>query len=193
LILITFIFIKNYEPEISQNDIVEISIIEDIEAVYNSKEQIENDLLHAFKSQLLIEHLTLKRQDVNFLELSNAFNLSVIFSPPIFNYLGINENTSNFKPNEFQFPYIFNPLSTLTIEYNELWNNKEFLTKYEKTGVEFAGIYEGTNGECSGFIYFFDSLMKLSPKEKLGEDLILEIFDDGILILTNQNEFQALF
>ncbi len=35
--------------------------------------------------------------------------------------------------------------------------------------------------------------MKLSPKEKLGEDLILEIFDDGILILTNQNEFQVLF
>ena len=49
------------------------------------------------------------------------------------------------------------------------------------------------NGEYNGFIYFFDSLMKLSPKEKLGEDLILEIFDDGILILTNQNEFQVLF
>jgi hypothetical protein len=193
LILITLIFVKNYKLKESQNNIFEIYISEDIEAVYNSTYKLEEDLQDVFESQLLIEHLTLKRQDDLFLELSNTFNLSVVFSPPIFNYVGINKKTSNLKPDNIQSSHNFDPLSTLAIEFNELWNNKEFFTKYEKPGVEFSGVYKDMNGEYNGFIYFFDSLMKLSPKEKLGEDLILEIFDDGILILTNQNEFQVLF
>ena len=83
MILITLIFVKNYKLKESQNNIFEIYISEDIEAVYNSTYKLEEDLQDVFESQLLIEHLTLKRQDDLFLELSNTFNLSVVFSSNI--------------------------------------------------------------------------------------------------------------
>ncbi len=63
MILITLIFVKNYKLKESQNNIFEIYISEDIEAVYNSTYKLEEDLQDVFESQLLIEHLTLKRQD----------------------------------------------------------------------------------------------------------------------------------
>ena len=188
LILTTFIFVKNYELKLSENDFFKLSTSENLEKVFYSS-QIQEELYRIFNVQLLIEHLTLKREDFDFLNLTNTFNLSVIFSPPKFSYV----SNSNFEPNEPKFYYDFNPLSSLTIEFNELWNNKEDLPRYEKPGVEFAGLYEGLNGGSNAFIYFFDSLMKLSVGEKLGEDIILEIFEDGILIFTQQNEFQALF
>jgi hypothetical protein len=184
LLIITLVYIKNYEIE-SPNLKFSLHTVSEVESNFSS-ESLQKELENILTSDLLVENMTIKRNNDSFLELGHNFDISVSFSYPNFEY-----TSKDVKDNKFYMKRsnIFEPLK---IDLLDLWSQKDNLPKYQKEGVEFSGFFIDSEGRNTGFVYFFDELIKLSAGDKLGEDLILAIFNDGILILTQDRELLVL-
>lgn len=184
LLIITLVYIKNYEIE-SPNLKFSLYTVSEVESNFLS-EPLQKELENILSSDLLLESMIIKRNNDSFLELGDNFDISVSFSYPNFEYspTDVNNNKLYIKSSN-----IFEPLK---IDLLDLWSQKDNLPKYQKEGVEFSGFFIDSEGRNTGFVYFFDELIKLSAGDKLGEDLILAIFSDGILILTQDRELLVL-
>lgn len=185
LLLIGILLIRNYEISNSSLEL-KIKSAMDINDNFSSKVLQEkfDEILH---SQLLIENLNLSRNTEYFFDLPDDFTFSVYFSKPQFQHIAVKTQLSS---SFFQNTSIFN---SFKIELNDLWNEKEIISKYDKSGIEFSGYYQNEKGEKVGFLYYFDELLKVSVGDKIGEDQILEVFEDGILILTKEKNLCAIF
>jgi len=185
LLIITLVYIKNYEIE-SPNLKFSLHTISEVESNFLS-EPLQKELENILSSDLLVENMTIKRNNDSFLELGDNFDISVSFSYPNFEYSPMDVN--NNKKLYIKSSNIFKPLK---IDLLDLWSQKDNLPKYQKEGVEFSGFFIDSEGRNTGFVYFFDELIKLSAGDKLGEDLVLAIFNDGILILTEDKKLCVL-
>jgi len=184
LLIITLAYIKNYEIE-SPNLKFSLHAVSEIEGNFSS-ESLQKELENILSSDLLMESITVKRNNDSFLELGDNFDVSVSFSYPNFEYSS--EDVNN-KKLYIKSSNIFKPLK---IDLLDLWSQKDTLPKYQKEGIEFSGFFIDSEGRNTGFVYFFDELIKLSAGDKLGEDLVLAIFNDGILILTQDKKLCVL-
>ncbi|KUK80258.1 MAG: Uncharacterized protein XD96_1609 [Petrotoga mobilis] len=184
LLIITLVYIKNYEIEAPTLK-SPLHTVSEIEGNFTS-ESLQNELENILTSDLLVENMTIKRNNDSFLELVDNFDISTSFSYPNFEY-----TSKDVKDNKFYIKSsnIFEPLK---IDLLDLWSQKDNLPKYQKEGVEFSGFFIDSEGRNAGFVYFFDELIKLSAGDKLGEDSVLAIFNDGILILTQDRELLVL-
>jgi len=184
LLIITLVYIKNYEIE-SPNLKFSLYTVSEVESNFLS-EPLQKELENILSSDLLLESMIIKRNNDSFLELGDNFDISVSFSYPNFEYTSkeVNDNKFYIKNSN-----IFEPLK---IDLLDLWSQKDNLPKYQKEGVEFSGFFIDSKGKNTGFVYFFDELIKLSVGDKLGEDLVLAIFNDGILILTQDKKLYVL-
>lgn len=185
LLIITLVYIKNYEIE-SPNLKFSLHTISEVESNFLS-EPLQKELENILSSDLLLESMIIKRNNDSFLELGDNFDIAVSFSYPNFEYSPTDANNNNKL--YIKSSNIFKPLK---IDLLDLWSQKDNLPKYQKEGVEFSGFFIDSEGRNTGFVYFFDELIKLSAGDKLGEDLILAIFNDGILILTQDRELLVL-
>lgn len=185
LLIITLVYIKNYEIE-SPNLKFSLHTLSEVESNFSS-EPLQKELENILSSDLLLENMIIKRNTDSFLEIGDNFDISVSFSYPNFEYSP--SDVINNKKLYIKSSNIFKPLK---IDLLDLWSQKDNLPKYQKEGVEFSGFFIDSEGRNTGFVYFFDELIKLSAGDKLGEDLILAIFNDGILILTQDRELLVL-
>ncbi|HBT51680.1 hypothetical protein [Petrotoga sp. SL27] len=184
LLIITLIYIKNYQIEAPTLKF-SLHTISEVESNFTS-EPLQKELENILSTDLLLESMTIKRNTNSFLELVNNFDISTSFSYPNFEY--ISKDVSNNKL-YIKSSNIFKPLK---IDLLDLWSQKDNLPKYQKEGVKFSGFVIDSKGRNTGFVYFFDELIKLSAGDKLGEDLVLAIFNDGILILTEDKKLCVL-
>ncbi|MBL5981903.1 hypothetical protein NAAC61_07610 [Petrotoga sp. 8T1HF07.NaAc.6.1] len=185
LLIITLVYIKNYEIE-SPNLKFSLHTISEVESNFLS-EPLQKELENILSSDLLLESMIIKRNNDSFLELGDNFDIAVSFSYPNFEYSP--SDVINNKKLYIKSSNIFKPLK---IDLLDLWSQKDNLPKYQKEGVEFSGFFIDSEGRNTGFVYFFDELIKLSTGDKLGEDLVLAIFNDGILILTQDKRLCVL-
>ncbi|MDK2812008.1 MAG: hypothetical protein PWQ78_218 [Petrotoga sp.] len=185
LLIITLVYIKNYEIE-SPNLKFSLYTISEVESNFSS-EPLQKELENILTSDLLVENMIIKRNNDSFLELGDNFDISVSFSYPNFEYSP--SDVINNKKLYIKSSNIFKPLK---IDLLDLWSQKDNLPKYQKEGVEFSGFFIDSEGRNTGFVYFFDELIKLSAGDTLGEDLVLAIFNDGILILTEDKKLCVL-
>jgi hypothetical protein len=189
LLIITLVYIKNYEIE-SPNLKFSLHTISEVESNFLS-EPLQKELENILSSDLLLESMIIKRNNDSFLELGDNFDIAVSFSYPNFEYSPTDANNNNNNNNKLYIKSsnIFKPLK---IDLLDLWSQKDNLPKYQKEGVEFSGFFIDSEGRNTGFVYFFDELIKLSAGDTLGEDLVLAIFNDGILILTEDKKLCVL-
>ncbi|PNR93345.1 hypothetical protein HWHPT5561_00535 [Petrotoga sp. HWH.PT.55.6.1] len=185
LLIITLVYIKNYEIE-SPNLKFSLYTISEVESNFSS-EPLQKELENILSSDLLLENMIIKRNNDSFLELGDNFDILVSFSYPNFEYSP--SDVINNKKLHIKSSNIFKPLK---IDLLDLWSQKDNLPKYQKEGVEFSGFFIDSEGRNTGFVYFFDELIKLSAGDTLGEDLVLAIFNDGILILTQDKRLCVL-
>lgn len=185
LLIITLVYIKNYEIE-SPNLKFSLHTISEVESNFLS-EPLQKELENILSSDLLLESMIIKRNNDSFLELGDNFDILVSFSYPNFEYSP--SDVINNKKLYIKSSNIFKPLK---IDLLDLWSQKDNLPKYQKEGVEFSGFFIDSEGRNTGFVYFFDELIKLSAGDTLGEDLVLAIFNDGILILTEDKKLCVL-
>jgi hypothetical protein len=183
-LIIALVYIKNYEIE-SPNIKFSLHTVSEVESNFSS-EPLQKELENILTSELLVEKMTIKRNNDSFLELGDNFDISVSFSYPNFEYSSKDVNDNKFY---IKSSNIFKPLK---IDLLDLWSQKDNLPKYQKEGVEFSGFFIDSEGKNTGFVYFFDELIKLSAGDTLGEDLVLAIFNDGILILTQDKKLCVL-
>jgi hypothetical protein len=179
------VYIKNYEIE-SPNLKFSLYTISEVESNFSS-EPLQKELENILSSDLLLENMIIKRNNDSFLELGDNFDILVSFSYPNFEYSPSDANNNNKL--YIKSSNIFKPLK---IDLLDLWSQKDNLPKYQKEGVEFSGFFIDSEGRNTGFVYFFDELIKLSAGDTLGEDLVLAIFNDGILILTEDKKLCVL-
>jgi hypothetical protein len=179
------VYIKNYEIE-SPNLKFSLHTVSEVESNFSS-EPLQKELENILTSDLLVENMIIKRNNDSFLELGDNFDISVSFSYPNFEYSP--SDVINNKKLYIKSSNIFKPLK---IDLLDLWSQKDNLPKYQKEGVEFSGFFIDSEGKNTGFVYFFDELIKLSAGDKLGEDLVLAVFNDGILILTQDQKLCVL-
>jgi hypothetical protein len=152
LLIITLVYIKNYEIE-SPNLKFSLHTVSEVESNFSS-ESLQKELENILTSDLLVENMTIKRNNDSFLELGHNFDISVSFSYPNFEY-----TSKDVKDNKFYMKSsnIFEPLK---IDLLDLWSQKDNLPKYQKEGK-----WEATGG------MWIESDSNISP----GEFLIRQI------------------
>jgi len=184
LLIMSLVYIQNYEFE-ALNLEFPLSTFPEIENNFSS-ESLQQELESILSTDILLESMIIKRNADSFLKLVNNFDISVSFSYPNFEY-----SSKDVSNNELYIknPNIFKPLK---IDLIDLWSQKDNLPKYQKDGIEFSGFLIDSEGRNTGFVYFFDELIRLSAGDKLGEDLVLAVFNDGILILTQDKKLCVL-
>lgn len=84
LLIITLVYIKNYEIE-SPNLKFSLHTISEVESNFLS-EPLQKELENILSSDLLLESMIIKRNNDSFLELGDNFDIAVSFSYPNFEY-----------------------------------------------------------------------------------------------------------
>jgi hypothetical protein len=106
------------------------------------------------------------------------------------------------KERDFELSYINNRLDNpyeeeytffdrYNININDIWRNKKNFKIFEQDKIFFSGLMK-EKGEKIAYIYFYDSLLPIKENEFFGESKVLKIFEDGILLINKENQFEVI-
>jgi hypothetical protein len=73
-----------------------------------------------------------------------------------------------------------------------LWKNRNNLKEFFPENLIFSGMRINVQNEKIGYAYFFDELIELKINENIGNSKVIDIFENGILLLTEDGNFEVI-
>ncbi|BBE30383.1 hypothetical protein OSSY52_05240 [Tepiditoga spiralis] len=187
LLIIVFLFFIyiflntfNFKPKEKEYTIKDFDLKNGVLNYQETKLLLSNIL----NTNVLIKNIDIKRENFSLLNIEKEYNIKIQKFYPGFNYTKIkNENYTklNTKLNT-KF------LNVIKINFNTIWKLKDTFKRFD---ASFSG-YIKTQNKKEAYIYFNKEIIKVYKGDKLGNRKIIEIFEDGILLLTIDNSFEVI-
>lgn len=177
-LFLIYIFLNNFNFKINEKKyVVRDFNLKNGVLTYQESKELLNSILN---TNVLIKEISIQRENFSLLNIEKKYTIKVQKVYPDFNYIKEKSNLKKDLNTEF--------LNTLKINFNTIWKLRDTFKRFNAT---FAG-YIKTKEKKEAYIYFNNEIMKVYKDGKLGDRRIIEVFEDGILLLTPNNSFEVI-
>lgn len=154
------------------NDIKKVDLLKYLEEIYDSKN--------------LIYEIKINREDNRVFEFGDNYSL-FIYSDKLSYDIDLTDDLKS-KYDNLEYD-VFNEIK---ITKSQLWNNKHFFKIINNNEIFFSGYSVSKDNIKKAFIYFYNELLSLKVGDVFGEFYVLEIFDDGVLLINKENQLEVI-
>ncbi len=137
-----------------------------------------------FLSQENILEIKITRNNTNLIYMNDFFDFDYVILIPEFEYV-IDKKNNNFQNN-------YSIFNSLKMNVEILWKNRNNLKEFFPENLIFSGMRINVQNEKIGYAYFFDELIELKINENIGNSKVIDIFENGILLLTEDGNFEVI-
>jgi len=137
-----------------------------------------------FLSQENILEIKITRNNTNLIYMNDFFDFDYVILIPEFEYV-IDKKNNNFQNN-------YSIFNSLKMNVEILWKNRNNLKEFFPENLIFSGMRINVQNEKIGYAYFFDKLIELKINENIGNSKVIDIFENGILLLTEDGNFEVI-